>query len=515
MIWRWLLALTPFLALAILHWSWSPPANHGDYAQYLGHTRALLEGRPYADFGYLFVPEAWGIGPPSYPPGLPLLLAPIVALDGIHSPLLRLLSLLGLVLFTWFAYRRLARNVAPWQAAFAAGITALAIEGRGGTLGPLSDVPFGAALWFLIWLVDRETHWSWTHVVLVTAVGFICLSFRVVGAALVPGILLHAIVARRQTPRAFIPPAIWAIAGATALALGIVQLPYADALTATFGSGVRYKAALLASQYRYALFEALLYPFPWDALNDAYHLLAALLALVGGLVLAWRIRRSALFGIGISYVLLLAVAPGGDPRYLWPLIPVIGASLALGTALALRAGLQRIGSQSAERRARALGAGSAAIVLLGTLGVGLGASPPFAIVGTPDANGLYAWLGSEASPGPVRAIFHNPRVLALETGVSAMGILPRSPAGQLVGIDAERITHLVWQRDDVSACPQRTLNQLPANYPQRFSLAYQNPTFRVYRVLPGPAAGGTFERIDWNRATRWCGDENGQRGPIQ
>jgi hypothetical protein len=263
------------------------------------------------------------------------------------------------------------------------------------------------------------------------------------------------------------------------------------------------------------LFGALLYPFAWNALNDVYHVLAALLALGGGVVLAWRIRRSALFAIGTSYVLILAVAPGGDPRYLWPLIPVIGASLALGTALALRAGLQRIGSQPAERRARALGAATGTIVLVGTLVVGLGASPPFAIIGTPDAYGLYTWLRGEHRTQPVRAIFHNPRVLALETDVSAMGILPRSPAGQLVAIDAERLTHLVWQRDDVSACPQRILNQLPTNYPERFSLAYRNPTFRVYRVRPGPVAVTTFERIDWNRAARWCGDESLQRGPIQ
>lgn len=104
--WPFLVALLPFLSLAISHWPWTPPASDGDYAQYLGHARALLTGRPYAEVGYIYLPDAWGIGPPSHPPGLPLLLAPIIAIDGIHSSWIRLLSLASLVSFCWFAVRR-------------------------------------------------------------------------------------------------------------------------------------------------------------------------------------------------------------------------------------------------------------------------------------------------------------------------------------------------------------------------------------------------------------------------
>ncbi|MFN8583375.1 MAG: hypothetical protein U0163_20660 [Gemmatimonadaceae bacterium] len=48
----------------MLHeWSWPPPPDARDYAQYFLHARALLEGRPYAETGYIFHPAAWVVGP--------------------------------------------------------------------------------------------------------------------------------------------------------------------------------------------------------------------------------------------------------------------------------------------------------------------------------------------------------------------------------------------------------------------------------------------------------------------
>ena len=106
----WLIAfLIPFAALAVHQWGWGPPTDAGDYAQYLLHAKALVEGRPYADTGYIFHPDAWVIGPRAYPPGLPLTLAPFVALVGVHSRLFRLLMLANVVAFAYLAARRLAR----------------------------------------------------------------------------------------------------------------------------------------------------------------------------------------------------------------------------------------------------------------------------------------------------------------------------------------------------------------------------------------------------------------------
>ena len=51
-----------------------------DFAQYIHHARNLATGVPYAATGYIYNPYNPTIGPRTYPPGFPLLLAPVVKL---------------------------------------------------------------------------------------------------------------------------------------------------------------------------------------------------------------------------------------------------------------------------------------------------------------------------------------------------------------------------------------------------------------------------------------------------
>jgi hypothetical protein len=48
-----------------------------DFAMCIHHAQNIVEGRPYAQTGYLFTPTAL-VGPRMYPPVFPLLLAPVV-----------------------------------------------------------------------------------------------------------------------------------------------------------------------------------------------------------------------------------------------------------------------------------------------------------------------------------------------------------------------------------------------------------------------------------------------------
>src|SRR4030095_1979167 len=70
----WLLVLGGAAALALRHWGDGPGPMAADYAQYLGHARALAEGRPYTDTGYIFTERFRIAGAAAQPPGLPLVL---------------------------------------------------------------------------------------------------------------------------------------------------------------------------------------------------------------------------------------------------------------------------------------------------------------------------------------------------------------------------------------------------------------------------------------------------------
>ena len=68
-------------------------SGHGwgdDWAQYVLHAQNIINGRAYGDTGYLFNPDNPSIGSPNYPPGLPCLLAPVIALFGFNIVALKI-----------------------------------------------------------------------------------------------------------------------------------------------------------------------------------------------------------------------------------------------------------------------------------------------------------------------------------------------------------------------------------------------------------------------------------------
>ena len=478
----WLLAvaLIPFAALAAHHWNWGAPAGYGDHAQYLTHARALVEGRPYSDIGYIYHPAAPMIGPRAYPPGLPFTLTPIVALAGTDSPWNQVLMLASVLAFAFLAYRRLAIGLAPWQAALAAGFTALALEARSGTVVPMSDPGFCALLWGLILAVDTAATWTWKRTALVTALGFAAMAYRVPGVVVVPALALYALVTwREHRGRMLIPVAIWGITGLTLLGARLVEIPFSAYLVPHF-SEIGDRVTSMVRVYKPALFDAQLYPSAHGRLNDIYHSVASLAVLGGAGALLWRYRRTMLTCTVVMYVALLFASPVSDGRYLWPLYPVIAAGLVVGATAASRVVGRYV---SWYPRSAAPVAFALALVLVASVWQESKVPAPRSLDHLPDAAGLFAWMRDRHAREPMRAMFYNPRVLTLKTRVPAMGAIVRPPAFLLQAIRDEQITHVVWQLAEASACRARLVNVLPALYPDRFAVEYENPTFRVYRVL--------------------------------
>jgi hypothetical protein len=483
---RWLVllvALAPFAILAAHHWSWTPPAFAGDFAQYLSHARAIVEGKRYGDIGYLYHPGAWVIGPPAYPPGLPLTLAPVVALFGVHSPLVRLLMLASLALCAFFAWRRLSSDMPPWQAAVGAGMAAFAIESALGTLGPMSDPGFCALFWAVILAVDWKGDWSWRRVAVVTALGFAAISYRAPGVAIVPALGLYALVTwRGHRGRAAIPAAIWSAAGAAYVVMNRGNLPYVDGIGASFAT-ITGRLNVLSRQYRLSMFRLEGYPFGSDSWNDAYHIIVSLLLFVGLGIVLWRARRSFLAALSITYVVMLLVSPVSESRYLWPLYPLMGAAIVVALAT-LTGWVERVWRTVP---AAAVPGALMTLAAVGALLVELGRARPRSLLGDPETEALFTWLRAASDSASMRIAFHNPRVLTLETRIPAMGHVRRTSPGFLAAWAERRITHFVWQRDEVSECPQRMANRLPALRPDRFVLEYSNATYRVYRVALAPS----------------------------
>ncbi len=486
--WVFVLFVLPFALLAARHWSWDPPIGSGDYAQYLAHARAIVEGRPYTDIGYIYHPGAPMVGPTAYPPGLPLTLAPIVATVGIHSPWLRVLMLLSVLAFAYFAYRRLAMDIAPWQAAFAAGVAAFVAEARFGTLAPLSDVGFCALIWATILGVDHAMSWTWRRTALITALGFAAMAYRVPGVVLVPALGIYALASWKQNRgRALIPVAVWSLSGFAVIASRSIDVPFASFLVPQIPNLAGRLQSVLRVYSRAAL-DAQLYPFPNDSANDAYHVVASIAMICGSAALLWRLRRSMLATTTVTYIAMLIASPAMIGRYLWPLFPVLVAGIVLAVTAAFRALARRLRMPA---RGPAIAAGALSIVALGALWRELRAPVRASDAKVPERIALFDRLRATNEREPIRVVYANPRVLTLETRVPAMAFLFETPAKHLAALHERRITHLVWPTAMPTDCRGRLGHELPQIFPGRFSLEYGNAQYRLYRVvnteLPIPA----------------------------
>lgn len=464
-----LAALAAWRALA------APDPVGGDVSQYLAHAWALVEGRPYTDTGYLYRPEAWLVGPPVQAPGLPVLLAPLLALFGRYSAAPQVLMYGLTAVFLAFSYARLRLDepvVAAAAATLMAGAALLLLD------VPLrvgSDLPYMVLVWIAIWLADRPRSGRpgpspaeegdraaagrsapfgvrWLGVSLA---GCGALTMRLAALPLASAAALWSLLGDMDRGRRLAWLGTGALWGATFailfLGFDVGRTPGSDLVPGAAASpeplaesGSRSGVAALlwqlrhnAIQYGSAIREAFLYPLPGRIPNHAYHVVALVLSAVGALAWLWRARQSLLFAFVVSTAAFLAVAPVATGRYLWVLYPVI----ALGFVRGLRALLRRYGAHAAGRWTYALVA-----LLVAGAGLRVAASPPDPDRIAEPQRVLWAWaaqaIREDAGPGAARVVSNRPRHLAWYADLPAAHAVPGDTASAAVR-DA---THAVFDR---------------------------------------------------------------------
>lgn len=485
-------ALLPATILIVLHWGLLPPLASTDYAQYLLHAKALVEGRPYGDTGYLFTPYAPFIGPRVLPPGLPLTLAPFVALVGTDSPLLRLVvigSAMIFVLLAWSYFARVESRPLAWSVAVVLGVS---LESFYSSVQILSDVGFAALVWALIVTIDlARGRWSWSRVAGVTLLGFAAMSYRVAAVAIVPAVILWALLNARQFGwRPLAAPLVWMIAIAAAVLSGLASRVSPAQMLDIDLQEIMVRIIRNGTEYRLSTFASQLYPFAGNGWNDAYHAVAAVLAVIGVVAFARTGWRRFVVVFSAVYVVMLIFAPVVDSRYMWPLYPVsIGA-----TFLGLRT---IVGFVWKGRRVMpdVLTIGAAAtIAVMASVRIARAPDPP-SLLERQDVRDLFTWVRETSRDGETRYVFVNPRVLSLETGVKAMGLFAApSHEAALEELSRLGITHVVLDSLGLSEDGSEFLTTLIEANPSRFSALYSNSTFRVYQVRRDDSAGARAQR---------------------
>lgn len=473
----WVAAFVPFVVLAALRIPEGPRFDEEDYAHYLLHAKAIAEGRAYTDIGFLSTPLNPWIGPVAMPPGVPTLLAPIVAIGGTKSALLPVVSLLFAIAFLTVA----ARYVAVSEGTSLAMAVALCAGLQPNVLHfasqPLSDLPFAALVWAVLLLGDHRSDAPWSAVRLlgITLLGAAAISTRLAGIALIPAIgaygLLHF---RTQRWRPLVPLIAWVLV----FKLTSDLLPTMNAMMPRVSSETAMLWRLLrtaARTYGYAILDAQLYPFQSPSLNRLFHVATVLLLGIGLMPLARRYWKTLLGLFTFAYVSMLLIVPVSDLRYLYPLIPV-------ALLLTLQGAVTVIEWIRPTLPARRIVAGGSVMVASLAIVASWTPATPTGITTHPEVQELYAEVRSLPRDPVPRLMVFRPRILVLETGVRAMALARGTEPEILSELCTRRITHVVL--GDLGSYPAETahLQRAMASVPGVFTRDYQNSRFTLFRV---------------------------------
>lgn len=485
-------ALLPFLALVTWFWQSGPGLTVGDYAHYLLHGRALAEGRPYADTGYIFTNLNAFIGPEVQPPGLPVLLAVLIKVFGGYNETAVRLVMLGsaipfLVISGVYFGRRTALGAGVVIVLFAGVAPGIAHW----SLLTMSDLGFCSLVWALIAVLDREGEFTWSRVAAVLALGSAVMAYRVVGLAVVPTLVLFGLLNYRALGvRPLLPAAVWgAGAGALVVAMGLM-----GGITRQLAPDLLLDPGIVVPRirgYLLAVIQASLYPTGVDRLDDLYHVVVLLL-MAAGLTLwirtAWRSAAFLFFGTYLATLMLVTAHTG---RYLWVVFPVLINALFVG-ADALMARIRP--ALSIARRQGLIVAIALAVALMATYRTTLEPRPG-SILDDPNVLELLDFLSMEASRSEVRTMFFKPRVLTWMTRVPAMGMVDAfvretesvavHPRERILGeLETKGITHVVVGALGQEPMSVEALTTIIARNECRFISVYANPEFEVFRMGP-------------------------------
>jgi len=206
----------------------------GDFSLYVHHAKNLAEGTPYAETGYLYNPAYATIGPPTYPPVLPLILAPVYLVCGLNFEAMKLVMVASLVAFLLFVFLSFRRELPLGHALAIVVLVGLSRTLLGGANSIGSDMPFMAILYLTIFTLqkaydtyrNRRPRFRY----LVPAVVLICVAFstRTLGGVLLPSVLVYDLLRYRRITG-------WAVAvGAAVAAFVLVQSVFVHSNSAYF-----------------------------------------------------------------------------------------------------------------------------------------------------------------------------------------------------------------------------------------------------------------------------------------
>ena len=474
-----------------------------DFAQYLMHARNLAEGRPYAATGYVYNPLEPVIGPPTYPPGTAVILAPVYRLFGLNFTAMKAAMIACLLVFLAMVFLAFRDEISLAQRLILVlllGLNPFLLE-QSNEIG--SHLPFLALLYLAIFLLGQAekcadgataglsssagntagqassgtpSPYRYLWFLAAGVVCYLAFATRTLGALLIVALWAEELIRKRWISG----PVLLATAAFAALAAAQGILLHSDVhYLDQFHSGLRLAGNAHDYANRLAAF--------WH--NGHWRLPSVLICLaVSGLALAGyveqirrRITFRELFAAGYVAVLLLWPSYQGE-HYLLPVFPLYLFYAFLGLRHPWLA--RRVRFQQAI-------AGVLALAIAVTYGMRLSAldrSPLAEGIAKRESQELFENVRELTQPGDL-VVFVKPRAMALFTGRKSMSYhqaqrdedlwtsLQQHGAKWLVVVDNDEA--LVPDQDRAK---MQYLRQFVRRNPARLTPVYRNADFSLYAI---------------------------------
>lgn len=473
--WWFALALFPFALLIIREWGLRPGLELSDWAQYVGHAKALLEGRPYADTGYVFSGYDAFFAPRVYPPGLPVVLLIAFTIFGPALAVAKAVALLFTLSLLALAGVYFSRD-RGWQIGLAVvmllGLSPTFLEH---SVVPMTDLPLAALIWIVIVLADRKGTWTLWRAAAITAVTGMAVLLRPHGLILIPTLAVWgALNARKKGWIALVP------AGVLTLSTIVGRIVVGPDALRSFPDASRLLRNLLTPDIRYhhAVFESHLFPFSANLTNDVFHVFTLAVMIVGLVDFVRRNPRSLAVWFGITYTIALGSLMAVGIRFAFPLYPLFVFGVINGVRIAVGALFPDRGTAAAL--------GYAALLALAITARGVATTPEPSRRQAPDHVALTEYIRGRVEAGErMRVASFRPRVLAFETGAPGMVLLRRAdPESQLREWCSNAMTHVVLGGFGIGVLGTAKARDAMATRPGAFSTEFSNETYELVRIDP-------------------------------
>ena len=454
-----------------------------DFAQYVHHAKNIATGVPYAETGYIYNPDNPSVGPRAYPPGFPVLLAPVVKLFGLDFRPMKVLVVVcfvGALLLIPVVFRRDLTTPYLIALILVVGLNPYFLDFKDDVL---SDIPFLLLTLLGLYAFQRaEEPDNRRRLAFAVAAGvatYAAVATRVLGVVLIPCFLLHDLVRTRRVSRmTSVTCGLAVFLIGVQYALGASDSSYLDQLSFSATTVARN-----AVDYARALSDL------WDNGYTQWGRRAVFAVTAGvalyGYARALRLGATALEIFPWLYLVPVLLWPANQvTRFLIPLIPFYLYYCTLGIR-GLNAALPL------ELRKRMI----VALGVVGALTYGakystmrLGPLPDG--VATAESVELFAFV-RQATPPEAIFIFSKPRALALFTD--------RRASAPVIATDACRFWKYVetigaryvitGPLEEGASEEAAYLARVVASHSALFQQVMGNRALAVYRILGNPCVG--------------------------